>query len=108
MRLPIAALLTVALSLALAGPAAASGSDFDATIDCGSGPVEVTSTPSLWAPLTDVASDQKYKPVAWNVEVRGNQIEAAKRTGSKKVLVDCAYSDGVATGTVTVTLKKQP
>lgn len=105
MRLPITAVATLALALGTASPAAAN-SDFDATIDCGSGPVEVTSVPSLFAHLTDVAGDTKYKPVAWSVQVGETQVEAAKRTGAKKELVVCSYDDGVATGTVTVTVKK--
>jgi len=106
MRLAHLAPLAAALSLALAGPAAASSTDFDATIDCGSGPVGVSSTPSLFAPLVDVTSGDRYKPVAWDVVVDGVRRQASKRTGSDKSLLRCAYDDGVAKGTVTVIAPK--
>jgi hypothetical protein len=75
---------------------------YTATIDCGSGPVEVGSTDELFAPLVDLASGTKYKPVAWNVAVGDRVIQATKQGEPKKHAVDCSYTDGVATGTVTV------
>ena len=97
---------TAALALAvMAGPAAAktpkSPYTYYATIDCGAGPVEVGSWDDMWAPLVDLESGRMYKPVAWHVTVGEFSIdEVLKR--QRKHAVDCSYSDGVATGTVTV------
>ena len=74
---PLRSLLTAAtaaLALAvMAGPAAAKTPNapytYYATIDCGAGPVEVGSWDNLWAPLVDVESGKKYKPVEWHVSV---------------------------------------
>jgi hypothetical protein len=98
---------TVALSFALvASPASAKTPNepytYFATIDCGSGPVEVGSWDDLWAPLVDLDSGRKYKPVAWNVAVGDLVINETKKREPKKHAVDCSYDDGVATGTVTV------
>jgi hypothetical protein len=101
----LAATVAVALSLA-AGPAAAKapkGSfDYYATIDCGSGPVEVGSGVDLYSTLVDVDSGKKYKPVAWHVSGDGFALDDARKGESKKQAVVCSYTDGVATGTVTV------
>lgn len=106
---PLRTLLTVAATAALAmsvmaGPAAAKTPKapytYYATIDCGAGPVEVGSWDDLWAPLVDLESGKKYKPVAWHVAVGEFTIDEVKR--ERKHAVDCSYSDGVATGTVTV------
>jgi hypothetical protein len=108
---PLHTLLTVAtaavLALALfAGPAAAKTPKgpytYFATIDCGSGSVEIGSWDDLWAPLVDLDSGKKYKPVAWHVAVGELVIDETKKGEPKKHAVDCSYSDGVATGTVTV------
>jgi hypothetical protein len=109
---PLRTLLTVAATAALAlsvlaGPAAAKTPKapkapytYYATIDCGAGPVEVGSWDDLWAPLVDLESGKKYKPVAWHVAVGEFAIDEVKR--ERKHAVECSYSDGVATGTVTV------
>ena len=97
---------TVALAL-LASPASAKrpAPDFTytATIDCGSGPVEVGSTDDMFAPLVDLASGKRYRPVAWDVVVGDRVIQETKNGHEpKRRAVECSYSDGVATGTVTV------
>ena len=106
---PLRTLLTVAATAALAlavmaGPAAAKTPKapytYYATIDCGAGPVEVGSWDDMWAPLIDLESGRKYKPVAWHVAVDEFFIHEVKR--ERKRAVECSYSDGVATGTVTV------
>ena len=76
--LGMAALL--ALSLA-AAPASAkkkpdSGSfSYVAQIDCGDGPREVGSSDDLWAPLVDLETGTKYRPIAWNVSGEGFAVE---------------------------------
>ncbi len=107
---PLRPLLTVmttatfALAV-LAGPAAAEKPrvpyTYYATIDCGAGPVEVGSWDDIWAPLVDLESGRKYKPVEWHVTVGELAIDEVKKR-ERKHAVDCSYSDGVATGTVTV------
>jgi hypothetical protein len=112
MRLPIAALLTVALSLALAGPAAAKSqpdpADFSflATIDCGSGSIEVGSTDEIYAPLVNLASGKKYQPVGWDVSSGDFRFVDSTKHAAKKHAVDCTYVDAWVAGTVT--LKKKP
>lgn len=98
---------TVALSLGLlVSPASAKAPKapftYYATIDCGSGPVQVGSWDDLWAPLVDVKTGRKYKPVAWHVTVGDLVIHEYKNGEPKKRAVDCSYDDGVAKGTVTV------
>jgi hypothetical protein len=108
MRLPITALLTVALSLALAGPAAAKvkpdPADFSflATIDCGTGPVQVGSTDDIYAPLVNLSSGKKYTPVAWDVSDGDFHFVDATKGATKKHAVDCDYADDFVTGTVTL------
>ena len=99
--------LVVCTALALAaGPAAAKAPKGDfayyAVIDCGSGPIEVGSGEDLWSTLVDTKTGKKYKPVAWHVSGEGFSVDENKRGEPKKHAVDCSYSDGVATGTVTV------
>jgi hypothetical protein len=107
LRTLLAAAMATALAVALlAGPASAKTPKapytYFATIDCGSGPVEVGSWDDLWAPLVDVKTGKKYRPVAWDVAVGELVIREYKDGEPKKRAVDCSYSDGVATGTVTV------
>ena len=107
MRKLFAAGMTAAALLGLtAGTASAKPGKHDftyvATIDCGSGPIQVGSTDAQWAPLVDLASGRKYQPVAWDVFVDGREIQASKGPKLPKHSVDCSYDDGVATGTVTV------
>ena len=103
----LTAALAATLALALcAGPAAAKPSReyaYYATIDCGSGSTEVGSGEDLYSPLVDLASGKRYKPLAWDVSVGDTHIQDVK-PGAKftKHSVECSYTDGVATGTVTV------
>ena len=72
-----------------------------ATIDCGDGPRKVGSTDALWAPLVDLRTGEKHKPVAWSVSGEGFAVDVSKRN-VKDDAVACSYEDGEATGTVTV------
>jgi hypothetical protein len=104
------ALLTLALG---AAPALAHGKDrakpdyvYTATIDCGRGPVTVVSEEDLWAPLVDLKRHRQYFPIAWDVEVEGHPVVQEEKPGVprllKRLAMKCTYTDGVATGTVTV------
>jgi len=104
----LTASLAAILALALfAGPAVATkpakSYEYYATIDCGSGPIEVGSGEDLFSPLVDLSSGKRYKPIAWDVTVGDTRIQEVK-PGAKpnKHSVECSYTDGVATGTVTV------
>ena len=94
----------VVASAVAAGPAAAKGPEeaYPADIDCGSGVMHVVSGADLWSPFVDVDSGKKYKPVAWHVSGDGFAVDDAKKGATKKHAVDCSYTDGVASGTVTV------
>ena len=102
----LATLGTAALvALTLAAPASAKQApshDFKrvATIDCGDGQRQVGSTDSLWAPLVDLRTGAKFKPVAWNVSGEGFAVSVSK--GNTKDATVCSYDDGEAKGTVTV------
>jgi hypothetical protein len=109
LRLPLIALVTAVLSLALVGTASAHQSapdpadfSFIATIDCGSGPVQVGSTDDLYAPLVDLKSGREYEPVAWSVQVGDNLFEDVLPGASMRNTMKCSYDDGQAVGTVTV------
>jgi hypothetical protein len=96
----------VALSL-VASPASAkkprSAGDFSyvATIDCGDGARQVGSTDDLYAPLVDLQTGKKYKPIAWNVSGDFGTFEDSIAEPKKHSAV-CSYDDGEAAGTVTV------
>ena len=100
----------VALSL-LAAPASAKKPpraeqfSYVAQIDCGDGVREVGSSDDLWAPLVDLETGTKYRPIAWKVSGEGFSVDETDGKPTKHS-VTCAYDDGVATGTVT--LKKGP
>src|SRR3954452_16434440 len=103
MRLPITHVLTAAVSLALAGPAAAkslpdpAAFSFLATIDCGSGPVHVGSTDDIYAPLVDLSSGKQYLPVGWDVSAGDFRFVDATKGAAKKHAVDCDYADEFVT-----------
>ena len=100
----------VALSL-LAAPASAKKPpraeqfSFLAQVDCGDGPFQVGSTDDLFAPLVDLATGTKYRPIAWKVSGEGFAVDETNGKANKHSVV-CAYDDGTAKGTVT--LKKGP
>ena len=100
----------VALAL-LAGPASANNPtradevSVPAQIDCGGGVHDVVSTEELFAPLVDVATGKKYRPIAWKVSGENFSVDETNGKPTKHSET-CAYDDGVATGTVT--LKKGP
>jgi hypothetical protein len=108
MRRPIAALAIAALSLVLAAPASAkhlpdpASFAFAATIDCGTGPVDVGSTEDLYAPLVNLATGKKYSPVAWDVSAGDFHFVDAIKGATKKHAVDCSYVDEWVSGTVTL------
>lgn len=114
-----AALLAAMLVLALgATPALAHGGKnrhakkpapeyvYTATINCGRGPITVVSEEDLWAPLVDLERHKQYLPIAWDVEVQGHPVVQEEKPGVPRILkrlaMKCSYTDGVATGTVTV------
>ena len=101
----LATTMVVASALA-AGPAAAKGPkekvSYPADIDCGSGVIHIVSGADLWSPFVDVDSGKKYKPVAWHVSGEGFAVDELKKGEPKKHAVECSYSDGEATGTVTL------
>lgn len=115
----LATCLVATLALALgAAPALAHGNGKDrrakhakpnyvytATIDCGRGPVTVVSEEDLFAPLVDQKRHRVYLPIAWDVKVGDMTIQEEKPgvpRALKRLARDCSYTDGVATGTVTV------
>jgi hypothetical protein len=102
----VAGMATVALLGFTAGAAQAKPGKHEftyiATIDCGSGAIQVGSTDDVFAPLVDLDSGRRYQPVAWDVTVDGRTIQIRDDKKLHKHSVDCSYDDGVATGTVTV------
>lgn len=117
----LATFLVTMLALALgAAPALAHGrghahyrhtkqaSDYAyvATINCGRGDVTVYSDEDLYAPLVDLDHHRTFLPIAWDVEVNGETVLQDEKGGVpkflKKLAKKCSYTDGVATGTVTV------
>jgi hypothetical protein len=111
LRLTRLALITAVLTLALAGTASAKPSlpdpadfSFLATIDCGSGPVEVGSTDDIYAPLVDLSNGRKYDPVAWDVSFEDFNFVDTKEgfTPTRRNSVECSYVDEWVSGTVTV------
>jgi hypothetical protein len=111
----IATIAVAMLALALgAAPALAHGKNrhhapeyvYTATIDCSRGPVEVVSEEDLWAPLVDLKRHRQYFPIAWDVEVEGHPVVQEEKPGVPRILkrlaMKCSYTDGIATGTVTV------
>jgi hypothetical protein len=111
MRLPLIAVCTAVLALAFAGTASADQSSpdpadfsFIATIDCGSGPVQVGSTDDIYAPLVDLESGREYEPVAWDVSFGDFHFVETKEgaTVTRRNSVECSYADEWVSGTVTV------
>ena len=109
MRLPLIAVATAVLSLALAGTASArqplpDPADFSflATIDCGSGPVQVGSTEEIYAPLVDLRTGRTYDPVAWDVSFGDFHFVDSLEGVTKRNSVECSYVDEWVSGTVTV------
>jgi hypothetical protein len=108
MRLRLIAICTALLSLAFAGSASAhqpldvAGFSFVATIDCGSGPVEVGSTDDIYAPLIDLETGRKYEPVAWDVSFGDFHFVDSTEGVTPRNSVECSYVDEWVSGTVTV------
>jgi hypothetical protein len=111
MRLALIAVCTALLSLALAGSASAGQSPVDpadfsflATIDCGSGPIEVGSTDDIYAPLVVLSSGKRYDPVAWDVSFGDFHFVDVKEgfTPTRRNSMECSYVDEWVSGTVTL------
>ena len=105
------ALVTAVLTLALAGTASAKQSppdpadfSFLATIDCGSGPIDVGSTEDLYAPLVVLSNGKKYDPVAWDVSAGDFHFVDVKEgfTVTRRNSMECSYVDEWVSGTVTL------
>ena len=106
--LATSALVALALVVAPASakkPPSADDFSYIAQIDCGDGPRQVGSSDDLWAPLVDLGTGEKYRPIAWHVSGEGFAVDETSGKPNKHATT-CAYHDGVATGTVT--LKKGP
>jgi hypothetical protein len=101
----VVALAMLAAPASAKKPVSADAFSYIAQIDCGSGPLEVGSTDDMWAPLVDLRTGKKLKPIAWKVSGEGFSVDETNGKPNKQS-VTCAYDDGVATGTVT--LKKGP
>jgi len=110
LRLPLIAVCTAVLSLAFAGSASAHDQSpldpadfsFVATIDCGSGPVEVGSTDDIYAPLIDLGTGRRYDPVAWDVSFGDFHFVDSQEGVTRRNSVECTYVDEWVSGTVTV------
>ena len=110
MRLPLIAVCTALLSLAFAGSASAHNQSpldpadfsFVATIDCGSGPVQVGSTDDIYAPLIDLKTSRKYDPVAWDVSFGDFHFVDTQEGVTRRNSMECSYVDEWVSGTVTV------
>ena len=75
---------------------------FLATIDCGSGPVEVGSTDEIYAPLIDLGTGRRYDPVAWDVSFGDFHFVDSQDGVTRRNSVECTYVDEWVSGTVTV------
>jgi hypothetical protein len=73
-----------------------------ATLNCGSGSVNVSSGDDIWSPLVALESGRKYRPVAWNLKAGDKVIRERKPGSRKRRTVKCSYADQAAKGTVTV------
>jgi hypothetical protein len=108
LRLALIAICTALLSLAFAGSASAhqpldpADFSFVATIDCGSGPVEVGSTDDIYAPLIDLETGRRYEPVAWDVSFGDFHFVDTQEGVTRRNSVECSYVDEWVSGTVTV------
>ncbi|MEO8689073.1 MAG: hypothetical protein ABI611_12765 [Solirubrobacteraceae bacterium] len=111
MRLPLIAVCTAVLALAFAGTASADQPPVDpadfsflATIDCGSGPVEVGSTDDIYAPLVELETGRKFEPVAWDVSFGDFHFVDVKEgfTVTRRNSMECSYLDEWVSGTVTL------
>ena len=67
------------------------------------GAMKVGSGADLWSSASSTSTPARsFKPVASYVSGEGFAVDENKKGEPKKNAVDCSYSDGVATGTVTV------
>jgi hypothetical protein len=101
----LAGLAAIVSLVLIVDPVSAKQPTYTATIDCGNGPVVVTSGAEPFAPLVDQQTGRRYYPVAWDVKAHGKVIRR-KKHGAHGATVRCSYDDGTAVGTVTV--KRRP
>jgi hypothetical protein len=73
-----------------------------ATIDCGQGRIKVGSTDAIWAPLVDLQTTIKYRPIAWDLKVGKRSIHERKPGKRDRKTMRCSYRDEVARGHVTL------
>lgn len=103
------AVATLAATALVALPAAATAKQYpwNATIDCGAGPVKVGSGNDIWSPLVDIETGHKYRPVAWRLKAGDKVIRARKPGKRTHKTMKCSYEDQSASGTVTVLRRKR-
>jgi hypothetical protein len=107
-----AAILTLTLAASPAVAKKQRGLDpaqfaYIATIDCGFKPMTVGSGEELYSPMYELRTGLKLQPIAWNVTFPGGGSMVDSSGVKTRLSRVCAYSDGYATGTVTVTLAKR-
>jgi hypothetical protein len=109
-KLLTTAVIAIVALMLVAGPAAAkkrmpqaASFSYIATIDCGKGPIQVGSGDDLWSPFVDLKSGKVSQPIAWHVAFGNDRLDEANPGAAKKHATVCSYTDGYATGTVTVT-----
>jgi hypothetical protein len=78
-----------------------------ATIDCFGKPMTVGSGEELYSPMYELKTGLKLQPIAWNVTFPGGGSMVDSSGVKTKLKRVCAYDDGYATGTVTVTFAKR-
>jgi hypothetical protein len=101
----IAALMLVASPASAKKPQRQLAQSFSyiATIDCGKGPIQVGSGDDLWSPFVDLKSGKVVQPIAWHVAFGDERLDENMVGAPNKHATVCSYTDGYATGTVTVT-----
>jgi hypothetical protein len=101
-----AAILTLTLAASPAMAKKLNGDDFAyvAKIDCGGKAMTVGAGVELYSTMYDLKTGRTFQPIAWNVSWDGGSLVDASGDTSKKAR-ECAYDDGMATGTVTVVKK---
>jgi hypothetical protein len=100
-----AALAAVIAFTTLVAPASAKkvADEWPASLDCYGKAVAVSSGSNMFAPLVEVRSGKRYKPVAWHVLTDdGRVIDESRRSALPKDAIACGYADDKAHGTVIV------
>ena len=104
-----AAVAAVIAFTTLVAPASAkkAADEWPASLDCYGKAVAVTSGSNMFAPLVEVRSGKRYKPVAWDVVVveDGRRVQQSKKRAEATPTVTCAYDDGTAVGSVKIRVR---